>query len=250
MKNTVLLTAILMISLSALAQPNNGLKPGTKLAPKPAPKPTIVLKTLQDSVSYVMGLSVANYYSQMADYYKQMGVKGINTTLVSKAFAEIIGGKKPLIEDNAANALVNNYINRLMEDKAKDNIEAGNKFLAENKKRPEVKTTPSGLQYEVITEGTGIRPTALDTFVCHYRGTLLNGTEFDASYNRGQPLEMPVGGVIPGWIEGLQLMTVGSKYKFYIPYNLGYGTRENGAIPAGSTLVFEVELLNVKKNGN
>lgn len=250
MKKIVLLPLLLLVGFASLAQPKPAPKPAVKTITKPAPKPTIVLKNLQDSVSYVMGLSVANYYSQMADYYKQMGVKNINTTLVSKAFTEIIGGKKPLIEDNAANTLVNNYINRLMEDKAKDNIEAGKKFLAENQKRPEVKTTASGLQYEVITEGTGIRPTALDTFVCHYRGTLLNGTEFDASYNRGQPLEMPVGGVIPGWIEGLQLMTVGSKYKFYIPYNLGYGTRENGAIPAGSTLIFEVELLNVKKNGN
>ena len=135
----------------------------------------------------------------------------------------------------------------MQESKSKPTIEAGKNFLSKNKARPEVKTTASGLQYEVITEGTGIKPTALDTFVCHYRGTLINGTEFDASYNRGQPLVYPVAGVIRGWTEGLQLMAVGSKYKFYIPYDLAYGTNDNGQIPGGSTLIFEVELLDVKK---
>ena len=135
----------------------------------------------------------------------------------------------------------------MQEAKIKPNIEEGRKFLAQNKLKPGVITTASGLQYEVIREGTGIKPAAVDTFVCHYRGTLLNGTEFDASYNRNQPLVMGVSQVIRGWTEGLQLMPVGSKYKFYIPYDLAYGTNDQGPIPGGSLLVFEVELLDVKK---
>jgi FKBP-type peptidyl-prolyl cis-trans isomerase FklB len=142
---------------------------------------------------------------------------------------------------------MNKLMMQIEEEKVKPTIDAGNAFLAENKKRPGVKTTASGLQYEVITEGTGIKPTAQDTFVCHYRGTLIDGTEFDASANRGQPLVLPVTSVIRGWTEGLQLMSVGSKYKFYIPYTLGYGPIDNGAIPGGSALIFEVELLDVKR---
>ena len=124
---------------------------------------------------------------------------------------------------------------------------AGNTFLAENKKRPGVKSTASGLQYEVITEGTGVKPEATDSVTCNYRGTLINGTEFDNSYSRGQPVTFALDRVIHGWTEGLQLMTVGSRYKFYIPYTLGYGPFDNGPIPGGSALIFEVELLNVKK---
>ena len=139
------------------------------------------------------------------------------------------------------------FINQGQEAKAKPNISAGQKFLATNKTKQGVRTTPSGLQYEVITEGTGIKPTASDTVVTHYRGTLIDGTEFDNSYNRGQPATFPVGGVIKGWTEALQLMPAGSKYKLYIPHNLAYGTNETGPIPAGSVLIFEVELLEVKK---
>lgn len=130
---------------------------------------------------------------------------------------------------------------------SKPNIEAGQKFLAQNKTKAGVKTTASGLQYEVITEGTGPKPTATETVEVNYMGTLLDGTEFDNSYKRGQPISFPLNRVIAGWTEGLQLMPVGSKFKFYIPYNLGYGLNGNGAIPGGSTLVFEVELLSIKK---
>ena len=200
------------------------------------------LKTLNDSASYAIGVSVASFY-------KQQGISSLNTALVSRAINDILAGKKALLDDQAANACVTKLMNEMQEDKAKPIIEEGKAFLEKNKKRPEVKTTASGLQYEVITEGTGIKPTILDTFVCHYRGTLINGTEFDASYNRGEPLIYPVSKVIRGWTEGLQLMPVGSKYKFYIPYNLAYGTNDQGpAIPGGSMLIFELELLDVKKS--
>ncbi|HPG11206.1 MAG TPA: FKBP-type peptidyl-prolyl cis-trans isomerase [Chitinophagaceae bacterium] len=199
-----------------------------------------VLKNFDDSVSYCVGISVANFY-------KQQGVKELNTTLVSKAVNDILSGKASLIGDNEANTILNNFFSRLQAEKSKSTIEAGEKFLATNKMRPEVKITASGLQYEVIKEGTGIKPLAADTFVCNYRGTFVDGKQFDASYDRGEPLILPVTSVIKGWTEGLQLMPVGSRYKFYIPYQLGYGAYDYGSIPGGSALIFDVELLDVKK---
>ena len=237
-----LLLSILLITVTGMiwAQSITKTKP---VAKNSTSKPVLqlpVLKNLSDSASYAIGVSVASFY-------KQQGITSLNTTLVSKAINDILSGKKTLMDDEAASMCVNKLLNNMQEAKSGPAIEAGKAFLAKNGKRPEVKTTASGLQYEVITEGTGIKPTAADTFVCHYRGKLLDGTEFDASYNRGQPLVYPMMQVVRGWTEGLQLMPVGSKYKFYIPYNLAYGTNDNGAIPGGSTLIFEIELLDVKK---
>jgi len=206
-----------------------------------------VLKNLNDSASYALGVGIANFYEQQVSYFKQQGITNLNTSLTLKALNDVVGGKPALLNDDVANTVLNKLIIKVQEEKCKPNIDAGTAFLAKNKSKPGVTTTSSGLQYEVITEGTGIKPTSVDTFVCHYRGTLLNGTEFDASYNRGQPLVYPVKDVIRGWTEGLQLMAVGSKYKFYIPHTLGYGTSDNQSIPGGSTLIFEVELLDVKK---
>jgi FKBP-type peptidyl-prolyl cis-trans isomerase len=214
----------------------------TKPAPKPVVKPAApFLKTMEDSASYAVGISVANFY-------KQMGVKKLNTSIVSKAINDLLTGKKALMDDATANSLMNAYISKIQAQKSVPTIKAGEKFLAENKKKPGVITTASGLQYEVINEGTGIKPTVADTFVCHYRGTFIDGIEFDASYNRGEPLTMPVSRVVQGWIEGLQLMAVGSKYKFYIPYQLGYGPSDYNSIPGGSVLIFDMELLDVKKS--
>lgn len=215
----------------------------TTTVSKPVTKPVNILKTTIDSVSYVLGEIAAYNLTQQG-----LGDVKINNTAFMRAVNDILGKKKTLLDDVAANALLNNYMTKLQSEKVKPAIEEGQKFLAQNKLKPEVKTTASGLQYQIITEGTGIKPTAVDTFVCNYRGTLLNGTEFDASYNRGEPLKMAVKDVIPGWTEGLQLMPVGSKYKFWIPYNIGYGVMGNGPkIPGGSMLLFEVELLDVKK---
>lgn len=221
------------------------LKENKLTSPKVVAKPvnqTSLLKNLNDSTSYAIGLSIANFY-------KQYGITKLNASLIAKAFNDVLGNKPALLQESVINNILNKFITRIQEEKAKLYIDDGNVFLANNKKRPEVKTTASGLQYEVIAEGTGIRPMIADTFVCHYRGTLINGTEFDASYNRGQPLTLPVTQVIRGWTEGLQLMTVGSKYKFYIPYDLAYGVfgTPDGSIPGGSALIFEVELLDVKK---
>jgi FKBP-type peptidyl-prolyl cis-trans isomerase len=126
-------------------------------------------------------------------------------------------------------------------------LEKGEKFLAENKTKEGVKTTASGLQYKVLKEGTGKSPTASDTVVCHYRGTLLDGTEFDSSYKRGEPAEFPLNRVIPGWTEGVQLMKEGAKYQFFIPSKLAYGSRgAGGVIGPDETLIFEVELIKIK----
>jgi FKBP-type peptidyl-prolyl cis-trans isomerase len=216
-----------------------------KTVTKPVPATTTsksLLNNFNDSASYIVGFRIGSFYKKNYD------IEQFNASLVALGFNDIMTNKPTLISESLISEVMNKLIFQILEEKAKVNIEAGKAFLAQNKLRPEVKTTASGLQYEVIREGTGVKPAAADTFVAHYRGTLLDGTEFDASYNRGAPLTLPVTSVIKGWTEGLQLMPVGSKYKFYIPYDIGYGTFGNGAIPGGATLVFEVELLDVKKD--
>jgi FKBP-type peptidyl-prolyl cis-trans isomerase len=234
-----IVAAAVLISLTGLAW-SQTTKPAAKPVVKPPAPPQVVLKNMNDSVSYAIGASVANFY-------KEQGITNLNSNMVNAALKDILSGKPSKLDNQTCNMIINQALTKGQENKAKVNVDAGKAFLAENKKRPGVKTTASGLQYEVITEGTGIKPAAADTFVCHYRGTLINGTEFDASYNRGQPLTYGVSQVIRGWTEGLQLMAVGSKYKFYIPYDLAYGPYDNGQIPGGSTLIFEVELLDVKQ---
>lgn len=208
-------------------------KPG---ASKTTAAPTTrVLKTENDSLSYSIGLSVANFY-------RQQGIK-LNTALVTKALNDIAAKRKPLLTDDQANLVFMCHSN----PKLCSYVKEGENFLAQNKKNPDVRITPSGLQYEVIVQGTGIKPSATDTVTVNYKGTLINGNEFDNSYKRGQPASFALNGVIRGWTEGLQLMPAGSKYKFYIPYQSGYGLNDMQSIPAGSVLIFEVELLDVKK---
>ena len=237
MQKTVLFFILLGTAVMGWSQ----TKPQTPAKPKPAvQQPT--LKTLNDSASYAIGVSVASFY-------KQQGITKLNTTLVAKAINDIYGGKKAILDDEATNACVTKLINEAQTSKSKSTIEAGEAFLAKNKTRPEVKTTATGLQYEVITESTGAKPLATDSVTVNYRGTLIDGTEFDNSYARGEPITFPLNRVIPGWTEGVQLMSVGSKYKFYIPYTLGYGIHGAGnTIPGGAVLVFDVELLDVKKS--
>jgi len=216
---------------------------GTKTKPVARAKSAVqqhALKTLNDSASYAIGVSVASFY-------RQQGITNINSALVSRAINDVLGGKKKLLNEEVCNAVVTKLMNNMQETKSKPTIESGMAFLAKNKTRPEVKTTASGIQYEVITEGTGIKPLATDSVTVNYKGTLIDGTEFDNSYTRGEPITFPLNRVIPGWTEGLQLMSVGSKYKLYIPYTLAYGSNDQGTIPGGSALIFEVELLAVKK---
>lgn len=202
--------------------------------------PVVSLKNGVDSLSYALGISLASYY-------KTQGINELNSELLGKACSDLLQGKSTLMDNNAAGALLNNYMTKLQSEKSKVTKEAGEKYLAANKNRPGVKVTESGLQYEILQEGTGEKPGAADTVTCHYRGTFIDGKGFDNSYDRGQPISFPLNGVIKGWTEGLQLMSVGAKYKFYIPYTLGYGEYDYMSIPGGSTLVFEVELIEVKR---
>jgi FKBP-type peptidyl-prolyl cis-trans isomerase len=238
MKKALLLILIFTNVYGLNAQP--GVKPVTKQAPKPAIKP--VFKNLADSASYALGRNIGNSLkSQGFDLSK------LNKTLLNAAITDLISNKNPQIDDASGNAVLTKYFNLLKEEKVKTTQQAGESFLRQNKLRPGVVTTASGLQYEVVTQGTGPMLTAVDTFVCHYRGTLVTGEEFDASYNRGKPLTMAVTNVIKGWTEGLLLMPVGSKYKFYIPSQLGYGMIGQGKIPPAAALLFEVELLDIKR---
>lgn len=235
MKKIITLSIVAFCTVTAVAQPG-GKKPTTVPAKPAAP----LLKNMEDSASYAVGISVANFY-------KQMGVKKLNTSIVSKAINDLLSAKKPLMDDNTANSVMNAYISKMQAQKSQPNVAAGEKFLAENKKKPGVMVTPSGLQYEIINAGAGEKPTAADSVTVHYRGTFLNGEKFDASYDRGEPITFALGGVIKGWTEGLQLMSVGAKYKLYVPYQLAYGPSDYMQIPGGSMLTFEVELLEIRK---
>jgi FKBP-type peptidyl-prolyl cis-trans isomerase FklB len=237
MKKNFAYSALMFLVITMHAQTNN-IKKTAKQAQKPA-TPGVQLKTLEDSANYAMGLSVANFY-------KQQGVTKINSVIVIKAISDVMAGKQLLLNDMQANNCMMTYLNKQQMVKSKPNIDEGEKFLAANKNKQGVSTTASGLEYEVITQGTGPKPTLKDTVVCNYKGSFLNGTEFDNSYTRGVPAEFPLTNVIRGWTEVLQLMPVGSKYKVYVPYQLGYGSSDYNGIPGGSMLIFEIELLSIK----
>jgi FKBP-type peptidyl-prolyl cis-trans isomerase len=211
-----------------------------KPSAKPVQKipPGTLIKSFEDSANYGMGVNAA-------EFYKQQGVTRIKAPIVTAGINHAMSGKQ-LFNDQKANNVMMIFLTQQQEMKSKPNIEAGEKFLAENKNKPGVTTTISGLQYEVLTQGAGVKPALTDTVVCHYRGTFLSGGEFDNSYSRGTPAEFPVLGVIKGWTEVLQLMPVGSKYKVFVPYQLAYGLADMQGIPGGSLLVFEIELLRVK----
>ena len=213
----------------------------TKPAAKTAAAPKPVLKNLLDSASYAIGIYTVNSF-------KQYGITKINSAMVAKAIEDMLGNKKKLMDDNAANAAIGKYIGQLQAERVKPNIKAGETFLAANKKRPEVKTTVSGLQYEIITAGTGPVPKTGDSVICNYRGMFVNGTIFEESYKTGKPITFSINGVIPGWTEALLMMPVGSKWKLYIPYQRGYGVNDYMSIPGGSALIFELELLGIKAN--
>jgi FKBP-type peptidyl-prolyl cis-trans isomerase FklB len=239
----------LLASVSLMAQvkttpaPAAPAKTGAShaVAKKSPAAPVVVLKTIQDSLSYAIGLSVANFY-------KQQDITNINTALVTRAINDVTRKNKLLMDEQQANACMVGYMQKAKSAKASGNKKIGEDFLAANKSKPGVITLPSGLQYLVLKEGTGAKPALTDKVKCHYHGTLIDGRVFDSSVDRGQPIELNVNGVIPGWTEALQLMSVGSKWRLFVPSNLAYGDQQAGPMIApGSTLIFEVELLDIVK---
>ena len=197
------------------------------------------LSTQMDSVSYSLGVSVANNL-------KSSGFETIESSAISAAFNDVFSENDVKISEEDANALIQDYFMELSQKKSQEATNKGQAFLDENATKDGVVTTASGLQYQVLTEGQGAKPVASDEVTVHYHGTLIDGTVFDSSVDRGQPATFPVGGVIQGWVEALQLMNVGSKYKLFIPSNLAYGERgAGGSIGPNETLVFEVELLSI-----
>ena len=189
--------------------------------------------------SYALGLSIsANLI--------QSGVKTIHPDAFISALKDVFSGEHPQMAPEEANQIIESFVAGPQKGDSAKSLEEGLSFLAENKKKPGVIELPSGLQYEILKEGEGEIPGATDEVRCHYHGTLINGSVFDSSVQRGQPADFPVGGVIQGWVEALQLMPVGSKWKLYIPSDLAYGQRgAGGAIGPNTALIFEVELLEI-----
>ena len=199
-----------------------------------------------DKVSYALGLGIGR---QLLD----MGAQKLNIDDFAQAIKDVVGGKKPEIDDQEAQTLVQNFFQEQEKqqraaaaERFQTNREKGESYLVENGKKEGVVTLPSGLQYQVLKEGTGKKPKATDQVRCHYEGMLVDGTLFDSSVQRGEPAVFGLNQVIKGWTEGVQLMQEGAKYRFYIPYQLGYGEQGAGQqIPPYSALVFDVELIEV-----
>jgi len=213
-----------------------------------APAP-LTLTTQKDKFSYALGMNLGTSLKKQS--------VAVDPNILARGIKDALGGgKTALTEDQARATLME--VQTEMRKKQQEEMQAagaankkeGAEFLSANKSKDGIVTLPSGLQYKILTQGTGPKPTTSDTVVCNYRGTLINGTEFDSSYKRGEPATFPVNGVIKGWTEALQLMTVGSKWQLFIPSDLAYGERSPAPeIAPDSTLIFEVELLSIQNKG-
>jgi FKBP-type peptidyl-prolyl cis-trans isomerase len=219
-------------------------KPGQTV--KPTSQRPLVLKTDKDKVSYALGMNLGtNLHRDSID---------IDTAIFLRALKDTLAGGKTLLTESETRAALTQLQTEVrgkqmekMKLAGEANKKEGDSFLTANKTKEGIVTLPSGLEYKILTQGTGPKPAATDTVVCNYRGTLINGTEFDSSYKRGQPAIFPVSGVIKGWTEALQLMPVGSKWQLFLPAELAYGERgPSPEIGPNSTLVFEVELLSIQ----
>lgn len=236
-----LLALGLMLTMLQIDSNAQNTKPATKA--KPAAKAETKTETTKtskmDSLSYGLGLL-------LAQNVKQLGLENIDGASLSAAIQDVLDGKETQMTVEQANMLVSNEIAAASEKKAGPVLEEGKKFLAENQKKKGVITTASGLQYEVIKPGNGATPKLTDKVTTHYKGTLINGQEFDSSYKRNEPATFPVNGVIKGWTEALQMMKEGDTWRLYIPYDLAYGERGAGKdIPPYATLIFDIELIKV-----
>ena len=193
-----------------------------------------------EKLSYALGLIIGNNL-------KGMNIEGLITGEFTRAVEQVLNGEKLEMTEVQAQGLVQEFLREQQEAAGKAAREAGENFLAENAKREGVKVTETGLQYEVLTPALGIKPTPTDTVTCHYEGRLIDGTVFDSSYRRGEPASFPLQGVTRGWTEGLQLMSIGSKFRFFIPFDLAYGAQgAGGSIPPYAALIFDVELIGIE----
>jgi FKBP-type peptidyl-prolyl cis-trans isomerase FklB len=204
---------------------------------------TLGLKNQKDKVSYIIGMDIGNNLKKQS--------VDVDPNILAKGVKDALAGSKPLLSEQDISETMATFQKEMMakqEEVAKKNKNEGETFLNENKKKEGVKILPSGMQYRVIKAGIGKKPKSTDTVTVHYRGTLINGTEFDSSYKRGQTVSFPVSGVIPGWTEALQLMEEGAKWQLFIPSNLAYGERgAGGVIGPNATLIFEVELVSIQE---
>ena len=245
-KNLLVCFIALACYSGTFAQPKKPVAKNTTVSPSPA------MKTLLDTFSYAAGLSIAQNM-------KDQGITSLNAEMMKRAIDDVFKNRKPLMSHELATNKLQEQMQKFMEKKsAAEAAQAGGEkakgtaFMNENKKRKEVTTLPNGLQYEVLKAGdaNGAKPLAVDTVVVHYTGTLIDGTKFDSSVDRGEPASFPLNGVIRGWTEILQLMPKGSKWKVTIPSDLAYGDRgAGGTIKPGSTLIFDIELLDIKPAG-
>jgi FKBP-type peptidyl-prolyl cis-trans isomerase FklB len=253
MKKVLLFITLVTAGHAAIAQVKKApVKPGAA-AVKPAAKTTaataMVFKNNTDSMSYAVGLRIAQSL-------KSQGLTSVNMSLFEKGMNDFRNNKSPLLNDDAIAACMGRFQQQMNEVRSKENEakaaasrKEGADFLAANGKRNGVITLPSGLQYEVLKAGADNtqHPTLNSKVKCHYTGTLLNGTKFDSSVDRGEPITFPLSNVIRGWQEAVQLMTVGSKWKLFIPADLAYGDNAPPNIGPGATLIFEVELLGIEE---
>ncbi len=245
MKKNIILSAalagMLLAGVSNAQTKKSASKSSNTTSQKAKPK-TIMLNTKADRFSYAIGLNIAQGI-------KQQGLgDSINVVALSQALSDVLKNQKPLINPEESQSIIQAYFSEQQAKVGGKSSEEGKKFLDENKKKPSVKVTSSGLQYQIIKEGTGEMPKDTNQVTVHYHGTLVNGEVFDSSVDRGQPATFPVNGVIKGWVEGLQLMKVGSKYKFFIPSELAYGASGAGPkIGPNTTLIFDVELISIAK---
>lgn len=231
---------LLFVFILSIAFTFTACKKGFKLGSK-----DVELETQVDTFSYVIGMDVGeNLLTQKIEVNSEAFMQGLVDALEENSLFSAEEKQQVIM---ALNQKMQEVQMEKMKVEAEEHKKEGSEFLAKNKKEKGVIELPSGLQYKVITEGKGPKPKETDVVTVHYRGKLLDGTVFDASYDRGEPIEFPLNQVIKGWTEGVQLMSVGAKYEFYIPSDLAYGDRGAGeTVPGGSTLIFEVELLSFK----
>ncbi|PJG60549.1 FKBP-type peptidyl-prolyl cis-trans isomerase [Aeromonas cavernicola] len=221
-------------------------------AAKPADAPKADAKSFEEQSGYAIGLSMGRYIANTLERQQELGIK-LDNAVILKGVTDGLGKNASMTDEDIQKVLqsydakVNELTKAKAEKDAVENLKKGADFLAENAKKDGVKSTESGLQYLVEKMGSGAKPKATDVVKVHYTGTLTDGTKFDSSVDRGEPATFPLNQVIPGWTEGVQLMPVGSKFKFFVPAKLGYGEHGAGAIPANAVLVFDVELLSIEQ---